>query len=83
MFAADRLEQTPLMNHVVLKFGQRPTPIGQAEVRGRLFGYASDGLNLDCGDPRWSALALSVFDEGQTVVCKAMQIGVDCVDVDG
>jgi hypothetical protein len=83
MFTADRLEQTPLMDQVLLQLSQSPTPIGQAEVRGRLFGDLSDGIQLGYCDARWSTSMLKAFTKGQTGTGKAMQVGVDGVDVHG
>ena len=81
MFAADRLEQTALMNHVILQLGERPTSIRQPEFCRRLLSDSSNFIHLCRCDARRSTLTWKALKECHPRVCKAMYAGVDRVDV--
>jgi hypothetical protein len=81
MFAADRLEQTPGMNHVLAQLGKRPASIRQPEFCRRLLSDSGNFIHLGLCNTRRSPLTAQALEIGNTLTRKGVQVGADRVDV--
>ena len=71
-----------LLNEVIAQFGQGPPPQRQAKLRGRSVRDPSDGGALLGSQLRRGTASVGRFHDGEPLLVKGMEDGVDGIDVE-